>query len=178
MKNFKSIIIVKYAPDIVWNIIRDQLPELATYISDVDEIEVKNRSETPCGKVMIENLWKANIKIPSILKSIIKPKALCWTDKAEWNQDKLLCNWQIQPHFFKERISCSGSTLYSPAMGGRGTKICFTGNLDISSQNLKGVPKKLEGKISDIAESLVSSIIPTNFRKMTEAIQLMINKTN
>ena len=170
MKEFKSLIVVKQPIDLVWVSIRDKLPELGAYLSDIDEILVEEREELADGNVLLVNVWKAKMKIPAMIKSIVDPGELSWTDEAEWIESQKTCHWKITPHFFKGRIQCQGTTDYQSAMGGRGTKICFSGQLTISTEGLKGVPSYLENKLSVGIESLVSTVIPKNFRKITQAV--------
>jgi len=170
VKEFKSLIVIKQPIDVVWVSIRDKLPELGNYLNDIDKIFVEERQDLSNGDVSLVNIWKAKMKIPSVIKSIVDPGELSWTDEAKWLESQKDCLWKITPHFFKGRIQCYGTTEYRSAMGGRGTKICFSGQLAISTEGMKGVPRYLENKLSVGIESLVSTVIPKNFRKITEAV--------
>ena len=176
MKHFKNLIMVKYPHDLVWKTIRDRLPELVPWLDNVDKVTVEERSEQDNGDIKLTNLWQAKVKIPPGLKSVINPEMLSWIDKAEWNESSKQCHWQIEPNFFHERITCSGTASYEPAMGGRGTKITFEGDIKIDAHQFHGVPAALESTIESGIESMVTSLIPRNFRKMTEALPNIIEK--
>ena len=170
MKHFKNIIMVKYPEDMVWQAIRDCLPELAQWLDNVDTISVEERNEQDNGNIHLTNLWQAKAKMPPGLKSVIDPDMLSWIDRAEWQESSRQCHWKIEPNFFHDRIQCSGTAHYASAMGGRGTKIIFEGDIDIDTHQLPGVPAALESTIARGVESMVTSLIPKNFRKMTEAL--------
>jgi hypothetical protein len=116
------------------------------------------------------NIWKARPKLPATVISYISPDMLAWTDYAIWPAKKFQCAWQIEPHFFTEHIHCHGVTRYEPALGGRGTRITFDGNVEITAASLPGVPATLENVVAQGIEAFLSALIPKNFRKVTEAM--------
>ena len=175
MKTFKSIVVVKHPPALVWATIRDRLSELVPLLDDIEKITVVERKEEMDGTVRLVNLWKANPKIPAMLASVVKPSMLAWTDRAEWNPRTYQCKWRIEPQFFPDRTRCTGITSYETAMGGRGTRITFEGSLDVAAHSLAGVPSFLESTISKGIESFVTTLIPKNFRKLTDAMGIFLS---
>jgi hypothetical protein len=176
MKTFKSIIMVKYPRNIVWETIRDRLPELVPFLDDVADIVPEHRQEHLEGSLELINIWKADIKIPPILHSVIDPSTLSWTDRAKWNESQNICHWAIEPHFLPDRIRCSGRTQFEEAMGGRGTRINFEGALEVTTKDFPGLPAFMEVTATQTIESLVASLIPKNFRKVTDALSHLLNQ--
>ncbi len=176
MKTFKSVILVKYPQELVWQAIRDRLPEMVPYLDDVAKITQEHRKEDDDGSLLLINIWKADAKIPKILHSIIDPDSLSWTDRAQWISENNACHWAIEPHFFPDRTKCTGITYYEQAMGGRGTRITFTGELEVNAKNIPGLPSMMEAKASKTIESLVTTLIPKNFRKVTGALSSILDK--
>ncbi len=170
MKTFKSVIMVKHPRDKVWLTIRDHLAEIVPHLDDVGSITTEQREEQADDVLQLVNLWKADIDIPAILTSMIDPDSLRWTDRASWHAQDYQCHWQIEPHFFADRIHCSGTTTYEPAIGGRGTRITFAGQLEVSTHNLPGLPALMEKGADKAVEALVTTLIPKNFRKVTDAL--------
>jgi hypothetical protein len=169
MKPFKTTEIVKAPLDQVWGAIRDRLDELVPYLDDIASVTVEHRNELPDGVVNLINIWRAKAAIPSILKAVIKPEYLAWTDRAKWLPDKRECRWEIELHFDRERTRCHGTTSFEPAIGGRGTRITFAGEFSMNAKGMSGVPSMLESTVASAVESFVTSLIPRNFRKMTQA---------
>lgn len=162
MKEFKTVAVVKHPRSVVWTIIRDRMADLAPMLTDIDAIVVQSRAEEPTGTVRLVNLWRAKAPIPASLASVITPDMLAWLDRAEWQPDTWECHWQIQPHFFADRIRCNGVTRYEEAMGGRGTRLTFHGHLDVVASNIPG--------LSMMIESFAIGLIPKNFQKLTHAV--------
>jgi len=130
----------------------------------------QSREEKPNGTVKLVNIWKACPTLPTIVTSHIRPEMLAWNDYAEWSRRNFQCNWRMEPHFYADRIKCSGATRYEPAMGGQGTRITFVTNIQLSTQGLPGVPAVLEGAVSRAIEFFVAVLVPQNFRKVAQAI--------
>ena len=177
MKTFKSVVIIKYPQDIVWPAMRDRLPEMVPFLDDVESITPEHR-EQHSDALQITNIWQADIEIPAKIQEIIDTDALRWTDNASWLEAENQCQWSIEPHFFKDRVQCSGSTLFEPAIGGRGTRITFAGELGINVKDIPGVPAFMEGTATKTMESLIITLIPKNFRKMTDALAILLEQEN
>ncbi|MDT4969202.1 MAG: hypothetical protein QOJ64_3939 [Acidobacteriota bacterium] len=75
---------------------------------------------------------------------------------------------------FSQRLQCSGGTRYETAMGGRGTRSTFEGAFDLTDRHFPGVPSMFEGAIANGIESFVSTLIPKNFRKLTQAVSTFL----
>lgn len=176
MKTFKSVIMVKYPKEVVWKTMRDRLPEMTPYLDDVAAITQEHRKEQADGSLKLINIWKADIKIPSMLQSVIDPSTLSWTDRAEWFEQESRCRWTIEPHFFTDCIRCAGTTHFEPAIGGRGTRITFEGEMEIVTKKIPGVPAFMEATAAKAIESFVTSLIPKNFRKVTDALSILLKE--
>ena len=173
----RSISIVRHPLDAVWTAIRDHLPELVRYLDDIESVTVQSREELPDGTVRLVNLWRAKPKLPAIVANRIRPDMLAWTDRAEYRPATRECHWNLEPHFFSEHFRCPGLTRYEPAMGGRGTRVTFENDLQISLQRVPGVPSLLEGTLASGIESFVSALIPKNLRKLTDAAAKFLDAT-
>lgn len=177
MKSFKSIQIVKVPLDSMWIAIRDRLDEMVPQLDNIQSVTVDHREEHPDGTISLINLWQAKAKLPAVLASFIKPEALAWTDRARWDTAKHQCNWQVELHFARDRAHCHGITTFEPAIGGRGTRVTFSGDFAMNARGLPGVPALLESTVALAAESFVTSLIPTNFRKLVVVAEGLISTT-
>ena len=176
MKKFKSVIIVKHPQALVWKAMRDRLPEMVPFLDNVASIVQMHREERTAGYVQLINLWKADVKIPAAIQSIIDAPNLSWLDRAEWSESRSECRWSIEPQFLTDSIRCAGSTHFEPAIGGTGTRITFEGELEISANNIPGLPGFAQTAASHAMESLVTSLVPQNFRKITDAISILLDR--
>lgn len=174
MKHFKNIIMVQQPLDIVWLTIRDQISELVPYLDDVAAIDTQQRREDEHNIVHLVNMWRADVSVPKVAAGIIDPSKLAWLDFASWEPMQHLCRWRIEPQFFAKRINCQGETRYETAMGGRGTRITFEGDITIDAGDLPGVPGFMQHSVSNAVESFVTTLIPKNFRKVTDALSELL----
>ena len=80
--DFKSTETLKFPIALVWATMRDQLPDIASAQDDIEYVKVKVRKrETPKCTHVVSN-WKSAPKLPGLVKNLIKPDMLIWTDDA------------------------------------------------------------------------------------------------
>jgi hypothetical protein len=175
VKEFKSLVMVRHPPAVLWTTVRDRLPELVPMLDDIEAVDVEARREEPDGTVHIVNVWRARPQIPAVLTSVLRAEMLAWTDRAEWRADTGECHWQIEPHFHPEWIRCQGITRYEAAMGGRGARVTFEGTLDVSGVSLSVVPAFLSEVTSQAIELFVTSLIPKNLQKLIRAASALLD---
>lgn len=175
MKQFKSVILVKHPVETVWQTIRDRLPEMVQFLDDVKDIKLESRTQNP-NSLQLINVWQADIILPTKVQTILETDSVKWTDRAEWFEENNLCQWSIEPHFFKDRIDCKGSTQFESAIGGRGTRITFGGELVINTKDIPGVPAFMESTVTKTVESIITTLIPKNFRKITDALSILLKQ--
>lgn len=176
MKTFKTMIVVKQPKQVVWETMRDRLTEMASFLDDVSSIKQVDRKDAGNGGVRLTNLWKADIEIPEVIRSILHASDVSWLDRAEWLETRSRCEWQIEPQFFTDHIKCSGTTLFEPAIGGRGTRITFEGKIDITLSSIPGVPNFMLGTATKAIESLVTTLIPKNFQRLAIAMSNLLEQ--
>ncbi|MDZ4701634.1 MAG: hypothetical protein SH809_18120 [Rhodothermales bacterium] len=153
-------------PDI-WRALRDDLPVIAGRLDEVASIECLERQSLPDGRLRVVNRWTAAPQLPAMLMQYAKPEMLSWVDRAEWDEAAARCTWTIESPYFGEHVACAGSTVFQPAMGGRGARITFAGEMIIN-----GMPKgfeQVEGLLARGAESIVTRIVASNFQKLAKA---------
>lgn len=176
MKPFKSIVVSRHPVERLWVTVRDQMPALAKMLDDIESVTVIERRTLQRGSVRLVNEWRARPQFPISLKSVIGSESFVWLDHAEWTDAGKRCEWRIEPQFLPGKIHCHGSTDYVPAMGGRGSRVTFEGELSLDSHATAGVGKLLERSIMPIIESVVTVMIPKNFRRIVEAADRLLQK--
>jgi len=169
VKPFKSIMMSKQPVIQIWTAIRDRTPELAKMLDDVDEVVVLERKQLPGGSVRLVNEWRATHRLLSSLKSVLGSDSVVWLDHADWSESDWQCRWRVEPQFLAGRVRCEGTTSYEPAMGGRGSKITFQGQLELDYRSRGGAASLIPSGAAQIIESIVTVLIPKNFRKIVEA---------
>jgi hypothetical protein len=167
VKPFKSIVVTQQPMDRLWVTIRDHMPELAGMLDDIDRITVVSREQLAKGRLRLVNEWRAKPRLPISIETVTGTDAFVWLDHAEWNESEHRCQWRIEPQFLDGRIHCHGATVYETAMGGRGSRVTFEGELELTAPR-SGASSLLERSVVPIVESIVTVMIPKNFRKIVE----------
>jgi hypothetical protein len=168
VKTFRALVVLKRPQDELWTNMRDHLVHFAGEIADIEGIRQLERSEDGDGVVRIANEWRARQQIPTSIRALLNVTELTWIDRNAWDITSCTCTWTIEPGFLQEFITCRGETTFAPAMGGRGTRVTFSGELDLQPGVLGG-RSNLEGMLNNFVEPIVSSIIPRNLRAVVEA---------
>ena len=168
MRRFRSVLVLKRSQQELWTTIRDHLPQFAANVADIDEIREIERRIDPDGAVCIVNQWRVRQQLPAALSPVLKVDRFTWLDRNRWDQSSGTCHWSIEPAVFGEHIACRGETGFAPAMGGRGTRVTFAGELDINP-GLLGTLGSFAPMLSGFIESIVTTLIPRNLRAVAEA---------
>jgi len=145
------------------------MPRLAPALPDVAAILELERSSPADGVVRVLNRWVVRQQLPSFLREHLGSGELGWLDCAEWRADDFVCRWIIKPSIKGEVVSCDGETRFEPAMGGRGTRVTFSGRLSIAPGLLSGVAAGIERPLMGFVETIATTMIPGNFRQVVEA---------
>jgi hypothetical protein len=168
VKQFRSLVVLKRPCHELCIIMRDHLVEFAPSVADIDDIRQLERTSGPDGMVHIVNEWRMRQQIPAAIRALLKIGELGWIDRNRWDAATGTCSWTIEPSFLGEYIACSGETTFTTAMAGRGTRVAFTGELDLKP-GLLGSLGSIEPMVSGFLESIVTTIIPRNLRAVVEA---------
>jgi hypothetical protein len=164
MKSFKTVAVLRQPHTKIWTAMRDHLAEFAAGLPDIAEVTEVERSMDADGTTHIVNEWRAELALPPGLRSLIRQEDLGWTDKNSWDDRSHTCRWTIHPYIYPDSIHCAGQTTFEPALAGNGARVTFEGTLDIKAE-LPGVGKLLV----PFVESIVTTIIPKNFRATLDA---------
>lgn len=174
MRPFRAISIVKHPPHVVARVVRDRLPELASFLEDVDEVEVVEREALADGSVRQVNTWRASTKLaPAVLATLGGPVE--WLDEALWRADASVCAFKIEPLFLQGAIQCEGTATYQPAMGGKGTRATFEGAFGFQAAGGASVAG-LDRLIASTVEFAAISLIPKNLRRTLEAAAALLDR--
>lgn len=174
MKTFRDLVVVKHPLDQIWTAVRDRLPELADHLDDIESIACLEHERVDEARHRLVNRWQSTQRIPAVLQSRLGTAEVAWIDRNEWDDRTRTCTWAIEPSVLPEHIRCAGRTIYEPAMGGRGTRIRFSGEFELAPGALEGLAGPLEQPVAALVESIVTVFIPKNLRKVIEAASGLI----
>ena len=164
MKTFRTFKMVRQPLDAVWATMRDRLGEVAAAMEDLEGIESLERVSAP-GELRLLNRWNVRQKVPAMLRASLGGDTIAWLDRAIWREERMACEWSIEPLLLTGQIECAGTTFYESAMGGRGTRVTFEGYFDLKPGFAKMLPAALEPAVGSFVESIVTTVIPRNLAR-------------
>jgi hypothetical protein len=174
MKDFRCLVGVRQPADRLAAAVRDRICHVAPTLDQVETVATVSRTQLPDGATVLVNEWRVDPALPPGLASYVTQDMLGWLDHSEWTADASGCRWRIEPFFMSEAIRCGGVTRFEPAMGGRGARATFEGQLDIDPSALGNVPLAWRPSASVAVEFLIGTLIPRNFRKTVEAVATLL----
>lgn len=159
--------VIPFPIENVYKAMRDHLPELATYLPNIDSIEVKERKLE--GDVLhLVNQWNpANTEIPTVAQSFVDVEKTYWLDYATWTGEEKSCSWRLEMGFMPNRIKCTGRT-YFVVVDENTTEMRVEGSLNLDLKGL--VPRLFLGKATKGIEAFVGKLVQPNFQKTAQAL--------
>ena len=149
-------------------LIRDEMPALVPFMPDTEEITVLSREDLE-DEVKIVNRWRASLgKIPSALRSFVKPEMLSWNDHARWTEADHTARWELEALGSSKLFSCRGETSMFEEGGQVYLQIIV--NFEIYPEHVPGIPKFLARKLGPQIEKLIGDVLSVNMRQMGQSI--------
>ena len=174
--NFKSISIVKFPVEETWQAMLHHLPNIAKDVDDLESIKEVERTNPTNDTIKVVSIWCAKPNLPQMVMKYIKPDMLRWDDVALWKEKEKIIEWQIHSHHYYDELQCRGTTAFEPAIGGKGCKLTFSGTLEWKGKVFSISMGMLDSTIAKAAEGVLGQMIPSNLRKITEALGKYIEK--
>lgn len=158
---------IPHSREAVYLAYRDRLPEVASYIPDIQSITVLSTADTPKGK-KLHNRWQADREIPAMVSKFLTPDMLCWDDYAEWDDAGFLCQWRLSIPAFPTQVQCSGQNTFY--VDGDHTRLVLTGDLHIQAHKIPGVPRLLARQLAPQIEKFIVRLITPNLEQVNRSI--------
>ena len=157
----RTVIVVMHPRERLWEALCERTCDLAHYLDDIESAELKSKETTPSGLVRCVHSWRARPNVPSFLAPHFDTDLLEWTGRTEWRANDYQSHWVVEPRFMKDAVLCEAVMNFSPAVGGRGTR------LDLQLE-VRGV------QASAGIQTITNTVLTTHFRKLVEAATRLI----
>jgi nitrogen fixation protein len=165
---FEVIDPIPLSVDEAFLLLRDQMTALVPFMEDTEEIVVVEREELE-GQVKMTNRWRASRdKIPSAVRSFIKPETLSWHDHATWTTADHTGRWELDTLGSDKLFSCRGETsLYEE---GSQTYLKIAIEFEVYPERVPGLPKFLAKKIGGQVEKMIGELLSSNMKQMAQSM--------
>lgn len=160
---------ISHSAERVFSALRDKTHELVAYMPNIDAMEVIEREDTPPITRMVNKWQGANSDVPRIVRPFVSKDLLSWFDRATWNEEELVCNWQLESITDNKVFTCIGSTTMRNE--GEGSTFVIDADLQIDANKVPGVPKFLASRIKEPLERFIASTLRPNLTKTAQAVQ-------
>jgi hypothetical protein len=157
----RTVIVVMLPRDRLWEALCERTCDLARYLDNIESVELKSKETTPTGLIRCVHFWRARANVPSVLAPHIDTNFLEWTGRTEWRVNEYESRWVVEPRFMKDSVLCEAIMNFSPAIGGRGTRL----DLQLEVLGVQG----LAG-----FQTITNTVLTTHFRKLVEAATRLI----
>lgn len=174
--DFKRVSIVKYPVEAVWLTMRDKMPEVASLLDEIKTIDLISSEADDTGKLNVTKVWSAAPSLPDFVRKHISDDMISWTEHGIWQDDTKACHWNITSHAFNEAIHCEGITQFQSALGGKGTRITFSGTINIDMKQLSHKIMVAQAIPAQVIELIAKNIIPRNFAESTKGVEAYLAK--
>jgi hypothetical protein len=119
----RIVMIVMHPRNRVWDALCERTCELAPYLEHIESAELKSRQTSNRGLIRCVHVWRARANVPAILAHHMDAGLLEWTARTEWRRSAYESRWVVEPRSTKDSALCEGTMRFSPAVGGKGTRI-------------------------------------------------------
>ncbi len=174
MQRFTSTVEVTAPRGPLLAAVRDRLPDLLDAFDDVERIEQLDREELADGRIRVVNLWLATQRVPDRFARAVGGSEVGWVDRSVWDADAGLCRWRIEPSVLTAHIDCHGTTRYDPLPGDGGTRVRSEGTFTLARGALRGLAGPLDRPVGAFVETVVTTMVPRNTRRMVEAASALV----
>jgi len=158
---------INHSADACFSAMRDEMPNLAKFMPNVEKIEVVSRETSDSG-VKLTNRWHAaSTEIPTLARPFIDPDKVFWLDHADWTEAGHRCAWRLELGFLTDRVTCEGFTIFTPE-GENNCKMEIDGALSLDLKGL--VPRLMVGRATKGVEQFILKLMEPNFRRMGRAL--------
>lgn len=164
---------VAHERDLVFEVQRDRLPELVRYLPNVESIE-RVRKEQVGDVLHLRNEWVGSSDdIPGIIKPMVKPEWLTWSDEAEWDGAAFESRWVTHLRVFPGAITSQGTTRFEE--DGSDCLVSVHGEFTIDPTKITMVPPAIAKRVAAAIERFVVSALETNMRRTFQAVEEFID---
>lgn len=160
---------IPFEREIVYQTHRDKLEDLVSYLSNVDSIVTRERVEEG-DIVRLVNEWSGSSSdVPAVVRSVLKPEHLTWTDRAVWDKSKWRADWQITINALPEAVTAKGTTEFFDEDGD--TLVRIAGEFIIHPDRIPAVPGFVARAAAPPLERFVVSLLQPNMKRSNQAVQ-------
>ncbi|MEE8410712.1 MAG: SRPBCC family protein [Myxococcota bacterium] len=150
--------------DLVYPLVRDDLPKLLPYLPDVEELVQISYERTSETRVTIVNEWRAKAAVPKMVAKFLPPDVFRWTDSALWKDVEHRVEYRLEGFGYE----VDGNNSFTA--DGDGTVLKITATVTIHPEKFK-IPRLLFKKVFPAVEGAVKRAVQPNLTALARGLQ-------
>ena len=159
-----------YPAEDVFYTFRDKTKEFAKHIPNVTEVKIKEKKKLDKSRTSLSTVWKGFGNIPLVVRAIVKPEMISWTEDDIWDEEGLIMTWKCEPFYFKEFFTCHGKWTFKD-VGEEQAKVKLDGILKVYIPSFPGVPDSVAQTAGGIVEKVIFKYLEPNLQATIDAIK-------
>jgi hypothetical protein len=160
---------IHYNVELVYETLRDRLPEIVPYLPNVESVETVEREDLEEGPKLL-NIWTAKAsEAPAVARPFIKPEMLKWKDYATWHDEDSCVDWRLETFYMSGLFTCSG-TNYIEEVDENSCELLITGNLEVHTEVIPGIPNFLRKTVKPAIERFIVGMITPNLQNLAKGL--------
>ncbi|MDD9952447.1 MAG: hypothetical protein OXT67_12875 [Zetaproteobacteria bacterium] len=156
--------------DCVYQLVRDHLTELASYLPSVHKIEQIKSSQHSPTETQIENHWYASVELPKLIATYIPENLMRWKDSAHWNDETKQVQYKLASFVGNQLFSAEGTNEFL-ADGEQRMILKVSCQVEIHGDAIPGIPKILSRRATPMIEKLIERMIAPNITSLGSGIK-------
>ncbi|MBP6217471.1 MAG: hypothetical protein KA436_02670 [Oligoflexales bacterium] len=161
--------------DTVYNLVRDHLSDLASYLPSVKEIKTLEKQSQGKDKTFILNQWFADVKLPSWIQALIPESLFSWKDRATWDDTKYEVTYVLESMVSQEVFKASGKNTFK-FLSETEMELVVSCEVEIFADKIPGVPKLLARKVQTAIEPMIEKMLAPNMTSLGLGINKYLEK--
>ena len=162
--------IIKSHPEKVYQLVRDDLSQLASYLPNIKKIDQEHYKKILPDTYDIVNRWYANVELPYLVKKFVSEELFSWKDTAVWFDKKKCVQYELESFYANKLFSAQGTNYFLP-YGECQTQLKVVCQFQIYPEKVPGIPKVMTRKVVPIIDKLVEKAFAPNMKSLGVAIK-------
>ena len=138
----ESTDVIEAPRDQVYLVVRDKLPELASYLPNVQKVETLQYKQRE-KHTDIENRWFAEAKLPRLVENVLSEELFSWNDKATWFNGEYRVEYELESALAKGIFHARGRNEFKEVGPGQ-TELTVSCEIIIHAEKIPGIPVSLK----------------------------------
>ena len=163
---------IPHSAQACYQAMRDEMPNLAQFMPNIEKIDVIAREETEEGVRLTNQWYAAGTEITTLARPFVDADKVFWLDHAHWLPDGHTCQWRLELGFLTGRVRCEGCTTFT-ATDENSCRMEIDGELSLDLKGL--VPRLMVGRATKGVEQFILKMMEPNFRRMGQSLSDFLN---